>query len=78
MYKRVTVGLRHDVYAKLKDRGRFGESFSDLVSRLIDEVELTKVIHYLDKQIDDIGKTEHSKHKPYGLFIQKQKQIQEI
>ena len=41
MYKRVTVGLRHDVYAKLKDRGRFGESFSDLVSRLIDEVELT-------------------------------------
>jgi predicted CopG family antitoxin len=41
MYKRVTVGLRHDVYVRLKDRGRFGESFSDLVSRLIDEVELT-------------------------------------
>ena len=41
MYKRVNVGLRHDVYARLKDRGRFGESFSDLVSRLIDEVELT-------------------------------------
>lgn len=41
MYRRVTVGLRHDVYARLKDMGRFGESFSDLVSRLIDEVELT-------------------------------------
>lgn len=36
-YKRINIGLRADVYTKLKDRGRFGESFSELVSRIIDE-----------------------------------------
>jgi len=35
MYKRITVGLREDVYTRLKQEGRFGESFSDLVSRLL-------------------------------------------
>jgi predicted CopG family antitoxin len=40
MYKRVNIGLRDDVYNRLKDRGRFGESFSELVSRLIDEADL--------------------------------------
>jgi predicted CopG family antitoxin len=39
MYKRVNVGLRYDVYTKLKDKGRFGETFSDLVCRIIDELE---------------------------------------
>jgi predicted CopG family antitoxin len=37
MYKRVNVGLRYEVYAKLKDKGRFGETFSDLISRLVDQ-----------------------------------------
>jgi predicted CopG family antitoxin len=36
MSKRVNVGLRYEVYARLKDQGKFGESFSDLVSRMID------------------------------------------
>ena len=36
MNKRVNVGLRFEVYTRLKDQGRFGESFSDLVSRIID------------------------------------------
>ncbi len=36
-YKRINIGLRYDVYTKLKDRGRFGESFSELVSRIINE-----------------------------------------
>jgi predicted CopG family antitoxin len=35
MHKRITVGLREDVYTRLKEEGRFGESFSDLVSRLL-------------------------------------------
>jgi predicted CopG family antitoxin len=39
MHKRITVGLRQDVYARLKNKGRFGESFSELVSRLIDELD---------------------------------------
>jgi predicted CopG family antitoxin len=37
-YKRVNIGLRYDVYTKLKDKGKFGESFSQLVSRVLDEV----------------------------------------
>jgi predicted CopG family antitoxin len=44
MYKRVNIGLRDDVYSRLKDRGRFGESFSELVSRLIDEANST-IVH---------------------------------
>ena len=39
MQKRITVGLRQDVYKTLVSRGRFGESFSDLVSRLIEGSE---------------------------------------
>jgi hypothetical protein len=39
MYKRVTVGLRQDVYTRLRNKGRFGETFTDLVSRLIDEID---------------------------------------
>jgi predicted CopG family antitoxin len=32
-----TIGLREDVYERLKARKREGESFTDLVDRLIDE-----------------------------------------
>lgn len=41
MYKRITVGLRQDVYARLRNKGKLGETFSDLVSRLIDEIDTT-------------------------------------
>ena len=44
MYKRVNIGLRDDVYNKLKDKGKFGESFSELVSRLIDEATIYSTI----------------------------------
>jgi len=36
MSKRVNVGLRYEVYTRLKEEGKFGESFSDLISRIID------------------------------------------
>jgi len=36
MTKRVNVGLRYEVYTRLKEEGKFGESFSDLISRIID------------------------------------------
>jgi len=39
MKQRVNVGLRYDVYTKLKHRGRFGETYSDVVSRIIDELD---------------------------------------
>jgi predicted CopG family antitoxin len=39
MYKRVNVGLRQEIYDKLRTKGRFGESFSVLISRLLDELD---------------------------------------
>jgi predicted CopG family antitoxin len=39
MQRRITVGLREDVYTRLKDKGRFGESFSGLVARLLNDLE---------------------------------------
>jgi predicted CopG family antitoxin len=37
MSKRVTIGLRDDIYLKLRDKGKFGESFSELISRILQE-----------------------------------------
>ena len=42
MYKRITVGLRYDIYNRLRDKGKFGESFSDLINRLITEIDTIK------------------------------------
>ena len=43
MTRRVNVGLRYEVYSRLKERGRFGETFSDLVSRIMNESVLPTV-----------------------------------
>jgi predicted CopG family antitoxin len=43
MDKRVNVGLRYDVYSRLKERGRFGETFSDVVSRIMNESVLPTI-----------------------------------
>ncbi len=40
--KRCTVLLSEEVYQRLKSKGKFGESFSDLVSRLLEELDRTK------------------------------------
>jgi predicted CopG family antitoxin len=37
--KRCTVLLKEDVYKRLKTKGQFGESFSELVTRLLDELD---------------------------------------
>jgi predicted CopG family antitoxin len=42
MSKRVNVGLRYDVYSQLKARGKFGETFSDVVSRIMNESTIKK------------------------------------
>ena len=41
-YKRCTILLREDIYKRLKTKGKFGESFSELISRLLDELDLRK------------------------------------
>jgi predicted CopG family antitoxin len=38
MSKRHTVSIRHSTYEELKSAGKFGESFSDLLSRLLNEL----------------------------------------
>jgi hypothetical protein len=39
MHKRMNVGLRDDVYTRLRNKGRFGESFSELVTRILNDLE---------------------------------------
>jgi predicted CopG family antitoxin len=36
---RHSLTINHSTYLRLKERGLFGESFSDLISRIIDELE---------------------------------------
>ncbi|HEY7111098.1 MAG TPA: hypothetical protein VH415_16850 [Nitrososphaeraceae archaeon] len=42
MSKRHTVSITSNVYTRLRNHGHFGESFNDLVSRLVDEIEELK------------------------------------
>jgi predicted CopG family antitoxin len=39
LHKRCTVLIREDVYERLRTKGRFGESFSRLIGRLLDELD---------------------------------------
>lgn len=39
MQKRHTVSIRHDLYTQLQNYGKFGESFSDLLSRILNSYE---------------------------------------
>jgi predicted CopG family antitoxin len=41
--KRVNVGLRYEVYTRLKEQGKFGESFSDVVSRIMETANKSTV-----------------------------------
>lgn len=41
-YKRCTILLKEDIYQRLKTKGKFGESFSELISRLLDEIDFSK------------------------------------
>ena len=40
--KRTTISLDPEVYERLCSMGHFGETFSFLVARLLDELETTK------------------------------------
>lgn len=42
MYSRHTVTLNQEAYDKLSQLGKFGESFSELVLRLVRQAELKK------------------------------------
>jgi predicted CopG family antitoxin len=39
-YKRCTILLKENIYQRLKTKGKFGESFSELICRLLDELDL--------------------------------------
>ena len=38
-YKRCTLLVKEDVYRRLRAKGRFGESYSALLDRLLDELD---------------------------------------
>jgi predicted CopG family antitoxin len=37
--RRVNVGIHQNVYDRLVRHGKFGDSFSDIIERLLDDVE---------------------------------------
>ena len=39
MYRVINVALRQEIYDKLRNKGKFGESFSELISRLLDGLD---------------------------------------
>jgi predicted CopG family antitoxin len=39
MSNRHTVSIRNDVYAKLLEYGKFGDSFSSLIMRILNQLE---------------------------------------
>ena len=52
-YKRCTILLKEDIYKRLKTKGRFGESFSELIYRLLDEIDFKKI-----KEVEAVGISE--------------------
>ncbi len=48
MRKHTNISLSREIYLKLKDRGKFGESFSDLVSRILDQLDLKEEVGIRD------------------------------
>ena len=38
MYKRYPISVRAKVYTRIKEIGRFGESFSDVIERILNSV----------------------------------------
>ncbi|MGB8025385.1 MAG: antitoxin VapB family protein [Nitrososphaeraceae archaeon] len=43
MNTRNTITIRNEVYTRLRSHGRFGESFSGLISRILDELKGGKI-----------------------------------
>jgi predicted CopG family antitoxin len=42
MHKRHNISISHDVYARLQDRGKFGETFSDVIRAILDLTDRRK------------------------------------
>jgi len=38
-YEKSTVLLTKEVYQRLREKGKFGETFSELICRLLDEID---------------------------------------
>ena len=38
-YEKSTVLLTKEVYKRLREKGKFGETFSDIVERLLDQID---------------------------------------
>jgi hypothetical protein len=40
-HERHSITINHSTFLRLKGKGFFGESFSDLISRIMDEIEIS-------------------------------------
>jgi predicted CopG family antitoxin len=48
-YEKSTILLTKDVYQRLREKGKFGETFSDIVERLLNQID------YLDRDTGQGG-----------------------
>jgi uncharacterized protein YhaN len=63
-----------------KQEKRWQQKLAEKLNSLIDqgdEVELTSILRYLEEQMNELGKTEHAKQKPFGILKEKEKMLRE-
>jgi predicted CopG family antitoxin len=53
MGSRHTITLNHGAYQKLRSKGVFGESYSELISRLADLAETSSQSHALKQELEN-------------------------
>ncbi|WP_028776501.1 ATP-binding protein [Shimazuella kribbensis] len=63
-----------------KQEKRWQLKLAEKLNSLIDqgeEVELTSVLKYLEDQLNELGKTEHAKQKPFGVLKERERSLRE-
>ena len=50
VYKRRTITLKDEVYSRLTQEGRFNESFSQLVTRILNELQKRREQHEIHSE----------------------------
>ena len=77
-----TIGLRDDVYERLKARKREDESFTDLVNRLLDEeqTDWREQFGTLDAEAEELEQATETARKQTsaGLTKRQQEAIEEL
>lgn len=50
--KRTTISVDANVYQRLKSQGQFGESFSEVISRILEEIDTKRNVSDNQNELD--------------------------